>query len=64
MMEDEFFTGNEILEVRKRIINWRYKDYCNWCKIRNKKPIDYVTFLEIERDEIQKWRDENTRYLC
>ena len=49
MIENEFFTGNEILEIQNRIINWNYIDYFRWCKVRNKKPLNYNDFLEIER---------------
>jgi hypothetical protein len=59
----EFFTGNELIEIRERIINWRYSDYCNWCKVRNKKPMNYILFLEIESKEIDKRKDEHDRYL-
>lgn len=60
---DEFYNGNELIEIRSRIINWHYNDYLNWCKIRKKQPMRYIDFLEIESQEIEKRRGKSDRYL-
>lgn len=60
---DEFFNGNEILEIQDRIINWSYSDYCNWCLVRKKTPMNYINFLELEGEEKEKRRSESARYM-